>query len=119
MSDQQTKPAKKPKTPRQKMPEQNPIERAHNFYEVALGYDNDLALLEASRCLQCKKPSCMKGCPVEVDIPDFISLVKSGDFMGAAWKIKEKNSLPRIAGRVCPQESQCESKCVVRRQRKR
>ncbi len=113
MSDQQTKPAKKPKTPRQKMPEQNPIERAHNFYEVALGYDNDLALLEASRCLQCKKPSCMKGCPVEVDIPDFISLVKSGDFMGAAWKIKEKNSLPRIAGRVCPQESQCEAKCVV------
>ncbi len=113
MSDQETKPAKKPKTPRQKMPEQNPIERAHNFYEVALGYDNDLALLEASRCLQCKKPSCMKGCPVEVDIPDFISLVKSGDLMGAAWKIKEKNTLPRIAGRVCPQESQCESKCVV------
>jgi glutamate synthase (NADPH/NADH) small chain len=113
MSDQDPKPTKKPKVPRQKMPEQNPIERAHNFYEVALGYDNDLALLEASRCLQCKKPSCMKGCPVEVDIPDFISLVKSGDLMGAAWKIKEKNSLPRIAGRVCPQESQCESKCVV------
>ncbi|MGC8657480.1 MAG: NADPH-dependent glutamate synthase [Desulfomonilaceae bacterium] len=113
MSDQESKPTKKPKVPRQKMPEQDPIERAHNFYEVALGYDNDLALLEASRCLQCKKPSCMKGCPVEVDIPDFISLVKSGDLMGAAWKIKEKNSLPRIAGRVCPQESQCESKCVL------
>lgn len=113
MSDQESKPTKKPKIPRQKMPEQNPIERAHNFYEVALGYDNDLALLEASRCLQCKKPSCMKGCPVEVDIPDFVQLVKSGDLMGAAWKIKEKNSLPRIAGRVCPQESQCEAKCVV------
>ncbi len=113
MSDQVAKPAKKPKAPRQKMPEQNPIERAHNFYEVALGYENDLALLEASRCLNCKKPSCMKGCPVEVDIPDFIQLVKDGDFIGAAWKIKEKNSLPRIAGRVCPQESQCESKCVV------
>ncbi len=113
MSDQEAKPAKKPKVPRQKMPEQDPIERAHNFYEVALGYENDLALLEASRCLNCKKPSCMKGCPVEVDIPDFVTLVKAGDMIGAAWKIKEKNSLPRIAGRVCPQESQCESKCVV------
>ncbi len=113
MSDQQAKPAKKPKVPRQKMPEQDPIQRAHNFYEVALGYENDLALLEASRCLNCKKPSCMKGCPVEVDIPDFVSLVKAGDMIGAAWKIKEKNSLPRIAGRVCPQETQCEARCVV------
>ncbi|MFH1113382.1 MAG: NADPH-dependent glutamate synthase [Pseudomonadota bacterium] len=116
MSEQEEKKAatpKKPKTPRQKMPEQNPIERAHNFYEVALGYDNDLSLLEASRCLKCKKPYCMSGCPVEVDIPDFIEMVKAGDLMGAAWKIKEKNSLPRIAGRVCPQESQCESKCVL------
>lgn len=113
MSDQEAKPAKKPKIPRQKMPEQDPIERAHNFYEVALGYENDLALLEASRCLSCKKPSCMKGCPVEVDIPDFVNMVKAGDMIGAAWKIKEKNSLPRIAGRVCPQESQCEAKCVV------
>lgn len=95
------------------MPEQDPIERAHNFYEVALGYDNDLALLEASRCLNCKKPYCMSGCPVEVDIPDFISMVKAGDMIGAAWKLKEKNSLPRIAGRVCPQESQCEAKCVL------
>jgi len=113
MSDQeQTKP-KRPKIPRQKMPEQDPIERGHNFYEVALGYDNDLALLEASRCLHCKKPYCMSGCPVEVDIPDFIELVKAGDYVGAAWKVKEKNSLPRIAGRVCPQESQCEAKCVL------
>jgi glutamate synthase (NADPH/NADH) small chain len=109
---EETKP-KKPKIPRQKMPEQDAIERAHNFYEVALGYDNDIALLEASRCLHCKKPFCMAGCPVEVDIPDFVELVKKGDFIGAAWKVKEKNSLPRIAGRVCPQESQCESKCVV------
>ena len=116
MSDQEEKKVKKPKKPkipRQKMPEQDPIERAHNFYEVALGFDNDLALLEASRCLQCKKPYCTSGCPVEVDIPDFIAMVKAGDLMGAAWKIKEKNSLPRIAGRVCPQESQCESKCVL------
>ena len=72
-----------------------------------------LALLEASRCLHCKKPYCMTGCPVEVDIPDFVEMVKAGDFMGAAWKIKEKNSLPRIAGRVCPQETQCEAKCVL------
>lgn len=113
MSDQEEKKAKKPKIPRQKMPEQDPIERAQNFYEVALGYDNDLALLEASRCLQCKKPYCMSGCPVEVDIPDFIAMVKAGDVIGASWKLKEKNSLPRIAGRVCPQESQCESKCVL------
>ncbi len=109
----QPKKPKKLKMPRQKMPEQDPLERAHNFYEVALGYPNDLALLEATRCLQCKKPSCMKGCPVEVDIPDFVQMVKDGDIVGAAWKVKEKNSLPRIAGRVCPQESQCEIKCIV------
>jgi len=108
---EQTK--KRPKVPRQKMPEQDPIARAHNFWEVALGYPNDIALLEASRCLHCKKPYCMKGCPVEVDIPDFVELVKQGNFVDAAWKVKEKNSLPRIAGRVCPQESQCESQCVL------
>ncbi|HMK34168.1 MAG TPA: NADPH-dependent glutamate synthase [Desulfomonilaceae bacterium] len=109
---------KKPKVPRQKMPEQDALERAHNFYEVALGYTNDLSLLEASRCLRCKKPYCMSGCPVEVDIPDFIEMVKAGDLMGAAWKVKEKNSLPRIAGRVCPQESQCEAKCVLNKKGK-
>lgn len=120
MSDQEKQAGtpKKPKIPRQKMPEQDPLERAHNFYEVALGYDNDLALLEASRCLKCKKPYCMSGCPVEVDIPDFIEMVRAGDLMSAAWKIKEKNSLPRIAGRVCPQESQCESKCVLNKKGK-
>jgi glutamate synthase (NADPH/NADH) small chain len=115
--EEQKKPAK-PKIPRQKMPEQDPIQRAHNFYEVALGYNNDLSLLEASRCLKCKKPYCMAGCPVEVDIPDFIAMVKAGDLMGASWKIKEKNSLPRIAGRVCPQESQCEAKCVLNKKGK-
>ncbi|MFC1834632.1 NADPH-dependent glutamate synthase [Thermodesulfobacteriota bacterium] len=117
MSDKEetkkVKKPKRPKIPRQKMPEQNPIERAHNFYEVALGYSNDLALAEASRCLKCKKPYCMKGCPVEVDIPDFIEMVKKGDLISAAWKVKETNSLPRIAGRVCPQESQCEQTCVL------
>ena len=87
---EQEKKEKKPKVPRQKMPEQDPLERAHNFYEVALGYDNDLALLEASRCLHCKKPYCMAGCPVEVDIPDFVEMVKAGDFIGASWKVKEK-----------------------------
>jgi glutamate synthase (NADPH/NADH) small chain len=110
--------SKRPRMPRQKMPEQDPIQRAQNFYEVALGYDNDLALLEASRCLHCKKPFCMTGCPVEVDIPDFVEMVKAGDYVGAAWKIKEKNALPRIAGRVCPQESQCESKCVLNKKGK-
>jgi glutamate synthase (NADPH) small chain len=115
---EQEKKEKKPKVPRQKMPEQDPVERAHNFYEVALGYDNDLALLEASRCLHCKKPYCMAGCPVEVDIPDFVAMVKAGDFIGASWKVKEKNSLPRIAGRVCPQESQCEAKCVLNKKGK-
>ncbi len=118
MSEQEKKEKKKPKVPRQKMPEQDPIERAKNFYEVSLGYDNDLALLEASRCLHCKKPYCMTGCPVEVDIPDFIEMVKAGDYIGASWKVKEKNSLPRIAGRVCPQESQCESKCVLNKKGK-
>ncbi len=113
MSEQEQKKPKKPRMPRQKMPEQDALERAHNFYEVALGYGNDLALLEASRCLHCKKPYCMSGCPVEVDIPDFIEMVKAGDYISAAWKVKEKNSLPRIAGRVCPQESQCEAKCVL------
>jgi glutamate synthase (NADPH) small chain len=115
---EQEKKEKKPKVPRQKMPEQDPLERAHNFYEVALGFDNDLALLEASRCLHCKKPYCMAGCPVEVDIPDFVEMVKAGDFIGASWKVKEKNSLPRIAGRVCPQESQCEAKCVLNKKGK-
>ena len=89
---EQEKKEKKPKVPRQKMPEQDPLERAQNFYEVALGYDNDLALLEASRCLHCKKPYCMTGCPVEVDIPDFVEMVKAGDFIGASWKVKEKKA---------------------------
>jgi len=115
---QEPKKAPRPKIPRQKMPEQSAIERAHNFYEVALGYTNDLALLEASRCLRCKKPYCMKGCPVEIDIPDFIEMIKQGDLIGASWKIKEKNSLPRIAGRVCPQETQCEATCVLNKKGK-
>ncbi|HID09727.1 MAG TPA: NADPH-dependent glutamate synthase [Candidatus Latescibacteria bacterium] len=99
--------------PRQRMPEQDPEVRIHNFDEVPLGYTPELARREAERCLQCKVPQCMKGCPVEVDIPGFIRLVREGDFLGAARKIKETNNLPAICGRVCPQETQCEQLCVV------
>lgn len=99
--------------PRQPMPEQTPYERARNFFEVALGYPEERACLEAARCLQCKKPKCIHACPVEVDIPRFISKIRDKDFLGAARILKEKNSLPAIAGRVCPQESQCESACVL------
>jgi len=93
--------------PRQPMPEQVPHERAHNFREVALGYSEDLACQEASRCLQCKKPKCIQACPVEVDIPNFIAKIRDKDFLGAARMVKEKNSLPAFAVRFCPQESQC------------
>ena len=107
------KAVKKEKVPRQPMPEQEPAIRARNFEEVPLGQDPDVAMLEASRCLQCKKPACVEGCPVEVDIPGFIRLVKEGDFTGAIKKIWEKNALPAVCGRVCPQEMQCEGKCIV------
>nr|WP_141677946.1 NADPH-dependent glutamate synthase [Orenia metallireducens] len=100
-------------TKKTKMPEQNPKERVNNFGEVALGYSAEDAINEAKRCLQCKNPLCMQGCPVEVDIPDFIALVAEGKFEEAAKKIKEKNNLPAICGRVCPQEEQCERKCIV------
>lgn len=95
-----------------KMREQDAIERGKNFEEVALGYTEEMALNEASRCLNCKNKPCIEGCPVNVQIPDFISLIKDKDFKGAYEKIKETNSLPAVCGRVCPQESQCESKCV-------
>lgn len=98
---------------RQVVPKQDPKERGSNFKEVALGFTKEQALTEASRCLNCKKPFCVQGCPVEVNIPGFISKVKEGDFLGAAAKIKEKNSLPAICGRVCPQESQCEHLCIL------
>ncbi|MDA8442559.1 MAG: NADPH-dependent glutamate synthase [Peptococcaceae bacterium] len=101
------------KVSRQAMPCQDPKSRATNFTEVATGYSEEQALLEASRCLQCKKPLCRQGCPVEVLIPDFIKLISEKDYMGAARKLKEKNNLPAVCGRVCPQESQCESKCIL------
>lgn len=95
------------------MPCQDGKERVTNFKEVALGYTEEDALKEADRCLECKKPKCVEGCPVEVPIPEFIKLIKEKDFQGAALKIKEKNNLPAICGRVCPQESQCEERCIV------
>jgi glutamate synthase (NADPH/NADH) small chain len=104
---------KKQKVPRQKMPEQEPKVRARNFDEVPFGYTPELAQLEASRCLQCKKPKCIEGCPVEIEIPAFIKLISEGDFAGAARKLKERNSLPAVCGRVCPQEDQCEKVCIV------
>jgi glutamate synthase (NADPH/NADH) small chain len=103
----------KEKIPRQKMPEQRPEDRRRNFQEVPFGYTPELAQLEASRCIMCKKPKCIEGCPVEINIPAFVALIKSGDFIGAAKKIKEANALPAICGRVCPQEEQCEVKCVI------
>lgn len=101
------------KIPRQIMPEQNPVERRNNFGEVNLGFTEELAKMEALRCIQCPKPTCVDGCPVGVKIGDFIALVAEGDFLGAAEKMKEDNLLPAICGRVCPQEEQCEVKCVV------
>ncbi len=95
-----------------KMPEQEPLVRNKNFDEVALGYTEEMAIKEAERCLNCKNPVCVSGCPVNVKIPSFISLVAKGEFIAAYEKIKETNSLPAVCGRVCPQESQCEGKCV-------
>ena len=99
--------------PRQTMPEQDPVERGKNFNEVALGYPEETAVLEASRCMQCKKPKCVEGCPVEIDIPAFIEAVNERRFDDAIRIVKEKNNLPAICGRVCPQETQCEIKCVL------
>ncbi|MDR3626559.1 MAG: hypothetical protein P4L45_06985, partial [Ignavibacteriaceae bacterium] len=103
----------KMKIPRQKMPEQDSLERSANFLEVNLGYTEELAKMEALRCIQCPKPTCIEGCPVNVKIKDFIGLIADGDYIGAAAKIKEDNMLPAVCGRVCPQEEQCESKCIV------
>jgi glutamate synthase (NADPH/NADH) small chain len=95
------------------MPKQTPEERAHNFREVAIGYSEEQTLAEAERCLQCREAPCIKGCPVEVDIPAFIKLIRERRLEEAAKKIKEENSLPAVCGRVCPQEEQCQAKCTV------
>jgi len=107
------KPGKKEKIPRQSMPEQKPDVRARNFEEVPFGLPSEAAILEAQRCLQCKSPACVEGCPVGVDIPGFIALVREGKFTDAISKIWEMNALPAVCGRVCPQELQCEGKCIV------
>jgi glutamate synthase (NADPH/NADH) small chain len=101
------------KIPRQKMPERDANVRNKDFDEVPYGYDDELAKTEATRCLQCKKPPCVKGCPVAIDIPGFIKCVSEGDFDEAVRVLKDSNTLPAICGRVCPQETQCEEKCVV------
>ncbi len=95
------------------MDKQDVLDRIHNFYEVALGYDEEQALAEAERCLQCPNPRCVQGCPVDVPIPEFIKLIKEKDYVGASKKIKEKNALPAVCGRVCPQENQCQQMCVL------
>ena len=95
------------------MPEQDSYKRRSNFNEVNLGFTEELAKMEAMRCIQCPKPMCVEGCPVGVKIGEFIALVADGDYLGAASKLKEDNLLPAICGRVCPQEEQCEVKCVT------
>jgi len=104
---------KKQRLSRQPMPEQSPRRRASNFLEVPKGYDPEVAILEASRCLNCPKPQCVLGCPVNIDIPGFVRLIAAGKFEDAAQKLKEQTALPAVCGRVCPQESQCEAQCVL------
>ena len=111
MAEQKKK--RKEAVPRQPMPEQAADIRRRNFEEVPLGYTVELAQAEASRCLQCRKPGCVAGCPVGVDIPGFIDLICQGDFTGAIRNLWGKNALPAICGRVCPQEIQCEGRCIV------
>ena len=94
------------------MPEQDPKVRARNFQEVTLGYTAEMAINEANRCLGCKNPKCVEGCPVNVRIPEFIKKVQEGDFKAAYEVITSTNALPALSGRVCPQETQCEAKCV-------
>ncbi len=110
LKKEKTGKAKKERTP---MPEQPAAERRKNFNEVALGYKKEDALSEASRCLTCKEPECVEGCPVNVDIPGFIKLICEEDFAGAIENIKATNTLPAICGRVCPQETQCEALCIL------
>lgn len=104
---------KRAKLPRQAMPFQAAEERVHNFSEVALGYSEEQALLEAQRCLQCKQPTCVEGCPVGVPIPDFIAQIKKQNYQAAIDAIKQRNNLPAVCGRVCSQENQCEGHCIL------
>lgn len=97
------------------MPKQDPEQRRYNFDEVAQGYTEEQVVAEAERCLQCGKPPCVEGCPVEVDIPELVKLIKERKFGEAIRKVKERNSLPAICGRVCPQEEQCQANCTMRK----
>jgi len=110
MSTQKPKKIIPKKTP---IPEQDPLVRRTNFEEVSLGYTPELAIAEAGRCLQCKEPKCVTGCPVNVPIPRFIKAVQEGDFKGAIAIVKEANLMPAVCGRVCPQENQCEKLCTL------
>ena len=107
------KPSERMKIPRQEPIEQAAAERMTNFLEVSFGFDDERSVVEARRCLDCKQPLCIDGCPVGIDIPAFIGLVLEKDYVGAVNKIREANYLPAICGRVCPQESQCEELCVL------
>ena len=109
----QLTPKERMQIPWHAMLEQDPQERSHNFKEVNLGYTKEMAVEEAQRCLNCPKPTCVDGCPVHIQIHEFIALIAQEDFLGAVKKIKEDNALPAICGRVCPQEEQCEQVCVV------
>ena len=101
------------KIPRVPVREQEPKVRATNFEEVCYGYNVEEAMLEASRCLNCKNPRCVAACPVSVKIPEFISKVAAGEFAAAASVIAQDSSLPAVCGRVCPQETQCEGSCIL------
>jgi glutamate synthase (NADPH) small chain len=114
MTDPEAKP-KKLDLQRREMPKQEPEIRKYNFQEVALGYTPSLAVEEAARCLDCKNPQCVQNCPVEINIPGFIRHIKSGDFASGVRVLKEKNCLPAVCGRVCPQEEQCEGACILKK----
>jgi len=113
MAKRELTPKERHQIKRHHMPEQDPNVRNKNFKEVNLGYDELLAVAEAERCLMCKKPKCIEGCPVLVKIPDFIEKIAEGDFREAARILKEDNALPAVCGRVCPQEEQCEKVCIT------
>jgi glutamate synthase (NADPH/NADH) small chain len=113
MTEAATLKDKKQKKGKVRMPEQDPKVRARNFLEVPTGYTPEMAKEEAARCLQCKNPGCVDGCPVGIDIPGFIKLAKEGDFTQSIRHVWKQNSLPAVCGRVCPQETQCEGKCIL------